>query len=82
MFHILDFISKGFYQIASIYMIYININERLYEYLKGTFNVIKVQFSHFGSIWTNISETVMLCQTNVCMKCMCGIVDYRYIFNV
>ena len=21
-------------------------------------NVIKVQFSHFGSIWTNISETV------------------------
>ena len=83
-FHIFDFILNGFYQIASIYIMYVNINERLYEYLKGTFNVIKVQFSHFGSIWTNISETVhvMSDQLNVCMKYMCGSVDYRCIFNV
>ena len=56
---------------------------RLYEHLKVTFNVINVQFSHFGSIWTNISETVHVSnQLNVCMKYMCGSVDYRYIFNV
>ena len=53
------------------------INERLYEYLKGMFNVIKVQFSHFGSIWTNISETVHV--RPMSMKYMCGIVDLQFV---
>ena len=62
MFHILDFISKGFYQIASIYIISININERLYEYLKGTFHVIKCNLAilDFNTCMCGIALSIYL----------------------